>query len=398
VKKKIIIAVFIVLLFGAGILAYLGQREKREKELFYSGTIEATEADLSFQVSGRVSVIYADEGQAVQEGQVLAEIDKTEFEARYEAARANLELAEINHVRARLSLEISKKTLPLDVERAQAGVEALKAKLDELKTGFRQQEIKQARLSLSALKAALKESEKNRQRYETLFKKGIVSEKEYDLALLKYETTLKDYERAREQVDLLEEGFRSEDIRSLQAQLAEREAMLGQARANLRHIEMRQQDMESALAQVRAAEANLNLARTQWQQTELKSPRKGIVTTRSITAGEVALPNRIAMTLADLSVVDLKIFVAETEIGHIKPDQKVEVRVDSFPNRSFGGRVAYISPQAEFTPKIIQTRQERVKLVYLVKVQIPNPDLDLKPGMPADAWLIDGGQKKRVKG
>jgi len=91
--------------------------------------------------------------------------------------------------------------------------------------------------------------------------------------------------------------------------------------------------------------------------------------------------------MADLSRVDLKVFVGETEIGKIKPGQPVDVKTDTFPDKTYTGRVAFISPQAEFTPKIIQTHKERVKLVYLVKVSIPNPDLELKSGMPADAWF-----------
>jgi HlyD family secretion protein len=103
--------------------------------------------------------------------------------------------------------------------------------------------------------------------------------------------------------------------------------------------------------------------------------------------GEVVLPGREVMTLSDLSIVELKIFVDETEIGKIKPGQRAEVRVDTFPDKVYIGKVSFISPEGEFTPKIIQTHKERVKLVYLVKVSIPNQDMELKSGMPADAWF-----------
>jgi HlyD family secretion protein len=101
----------------------------------------------------------------------------------------------------------------------------------------------------------------------------------------------------------------------------------------------------------------------------------------------VVTPGREVLTLADLSRVDLKIFVDEKEIGKVKPGQRVDVRVDTFPDKVYEGYVSFISPEGEFTPKIIQTRKERVKLVYLVKVSIGNPNLELKSGMPADAWL-----------
>ena len=103
--------------------------------------------------------------------------------------------------------------------------------------------------------------------------------------------------------------------------------------------------------------------------------------------GEVVLAGREVFSLADLTKVELKIFVDETEIGKVKPGQKVEVRTDTFPDKRYNGNVSFISPEGEFTPKMIQTHKERVKLVYLVKVAIPNPHLELKPGMPADAWL-----------
>ena len=145
--------------------------------------------------------------------------------------------------------------------------------------------------------------------------------------------------------------------------------------------------MEAAKAQVQAAGAALELAEIQLRHTRLQAPFAGIITSRNVEPGEVVSPGREVISLADLSMVDLKIFVAETEIGKVKPGQKVEVKTDTFPDKVFPGHVAFISPEGEFTPKIIQTHKERVKLVYLVKITIANPNLALKTGMPADAWL-----------
>ncbi|MFA6344830.1 MAG: efflux RND transporter periplasmic adaptor subunit, partial [Syntrophales bacterium] len=118
-----------------------------------------------------------------------------------------------------------------------------------------------------------------------------------------------------------------------------------------------------------------------------RAPFAGIITSRNIEPGETVSPGREVLTLTDLAEVDLKIFINETEIGRVRPGQAADVRVDAFPDRVFRGTVTFVSPEGEFTPKIIQTKKERVKLVYLVKVKVPNPDLSLKPGMPADAWL-----------
>ena len=185
----------------------------------------------------------------------------------------------------------------------------------------------------------------------------------------------------------MKEGFRKETIKTSKARLAEGKAVLKQAESNLKKIETAEKDVEVARAQVEVARAGLELAETQLEYTRLLAPFSGIITSRNVEPGEVVSPGREVLSLTDLSVVDLKIFVGETEIGRVKPGQKVEVKIDTFPGKSHWGTVAYISPEGEFTPKIIQTHKERVKIVYLVKVNIPNPDYELKSGMPADAWL-----------
>jgi HlyD family secretion protein len=125
----------------------------------------------------------------------------------------------------------------------------------------------------------------------------------------------------------------------------------------------------------------------QLEYTKLKAPGPGIVTSKNVEPGEVVSPGEEVATVADLAAVTLKIFVDETEIGRVKPGQKADVSIDTFPGKTFSGSVAFISPEGEFTPKIIQTKKERVKLVYLVKVSIANPALEMKSGMPADARL-----------
>ena len=152
-------------------------------------------------------------------------------------------------------------------------------------------------------------------------------------------------------------------------------------------IEVKEKEVGAAQAHVRAAEASLRLAEVQLDFTRLKAPFQGIIASRNIEPGEVVSPGQEVISIADLTVVDLKIFIDETEIGNVKPGRSVDVKIDSFPNKIYKGKITFISPEAEFTPKIIQTQKERVKLVYLVKVAIPNADLELKPGMPADAWL-----------
>ena len=334
-KKKIIIIVFIVFFIGVGAFVYFGQRSNQQKELSYSGTIETTQAKLSFQVPGRVALVSIQEGQPVKINQILAELDRAEFASRSDQARANLDRAQKAKVQLETVLDISSRTLPAEVARATANV--------------------------AGVQDTLKDAEKNYKRYEELCSKGVVTEKERDSVKLVYEVA--------------------------KSKLTESESVLKLAQGNLARIDAAKQDIETSIAQINASKAALNQASIQFGYTQLKSPMDGIVTSRNIEPGETVNAGREVITISDLSRVDLKIFVDETEIGKIKPNQKVDVRVDTFPGKSYAGYVSFISPEGEFTPKIIQTKKERVKLVYLVKVSIVNSNFELKAGMPADALL-----------
>ncbi|MBU2252642.1 MAG: efflux RND transporter periplasmic adaptor subunit [Proteobacteria bacterium] len=386
-KKRIVIIVVLALLIGTGIFVYLGQQKARQGELYYSGTVEATQSHLAFQTGGRVLRVEVREGEAVVKDRLLAELDPAEFRSRLEQAKATLEKTLKNREQAETLLMVYQKTLPAEEARAEAGLRALKSQLNELKAGSRTQEIARAKQAMQGAASVMEDAKKNAARYETLFKRGTVSEKERDAVRLRYETALPEYERSRETYDLVREGSREETILTAEARVAEGEALLNQARSNLVRIEAAKREVEAAGSIVAAARSALDQTAIQLDYTQLKAPRAGIITSRSIEPGEVVTPGREVLTLSDLATVDLKLFIDETQIGKVKPGQEVEVRVDTFPDKTFAGRVTFISPEGEFTPKIIQTRKERVKLVYLVKVSIPNPQHELKSGMPADAWL-----------
>ena len=386
-KKVIILAVFLVLFVGVALLVFYGQWREKTAELYYSGTIEATESNLAFQVNGRVARVLVDDGQKAKKGDLLAELQRDEFESRKAQAEAKVKQARENLAKLQALLALYNETLPASVTRARANVAALRSRVRELETGYRSQEVAQARRTFEAARLTMANAKKDKVRYDKLFAKKIVSEKERDAMELRYETALKNYQKAKEALSLLTEGFRKESIQAARAKLAEGVAALRQAESNLRKITIASQDVKTAEAQLASARAALRLADTQLGYTRLLAPFSGIITSRDVEPGEVVTPGREVISIADLSQVDLKVFVGEEEIGKVKPGQKVSVKTDTFPDKTYEGRVSYISPEAEFTPKIIQTHKERVKLVYLVKVTLPNPDLELKSGMPADAWF-----------
>lgn len=386
-KKRLILIGFLTLFLAAGILVYWAQHKEHSAELYYSGSIEATQADLAFQVSGRVQAVRVEEGEPVDEGRVLAVLDRREFVARRDGAKAELRRAQENLKRLEHILVGLRSSLPAEVERAQAAVRGHQAQLEQLEAGYRSQEVERARLASQEARAAMEDARKDKGRFDRLFQQGIVAERDRDAADLRYEAALRRFERERASYALLKEGFRKEAIASARAKLAESRAALKQARGNLKQIEATEREVLAARAQVEAARAALSLAGIRLAYTELRAPFDGIVVSRNVELGEVVTPGQEVLSVADLSKVDLKIFVDETEIGKVKPGQAAHVKTDTFPSKTYVGRVSFISPEGEFTPKIIQTHKERVKLVYLVKITIPNPDMELKPGMPADAWF-----------
>ena len=386
-KKRIVIIVVLTLLIGTGLFVYRGQQNVRQGELFYSGTVEATQSHLSFQTGGRIVRVAVREGEAAAKDQLLAELDPAEFRTRIEQARANLDRSLKGQEQAETLLRVYEKSLPAEVARAEAGVRALDSQLDELRAGSRTQDVERAKQGMQSAASVTEDAKKNLARYENLFRKGTISEKELDAVRLRYDTALREYERGRETYDLAREGSRAETIRTGEARVAEGQAVLTQARSNLPRVDAAKREVEAGRAAVAATRAALDQAAIQMDYAQLKAPGPGIITSRNVEPGEVVTPGREVLTLSSLATVDLKIFVDETEIGKVKPGQKAEVRIDTFPDKTFAGTVTFISPEGEFTPKIIQTKKERVKLVYLVKISIPNPRFELKSGMPADAWL-----------
>ncbi len=334
-KKKAIILTFFGLFLAAAIFVYVAKEKNRQDELFFSGTIEATDSQLAFQVRGIVRDVLVSEGQAVKPGALLAVLDDSEYQAALGQAAANVEAARKTLSKIEATLTLLKESLPADIDRARAAVESAGAVYEEAK--------------------------RNLERYEALFEIKAVSEQDRDAMKRHHDTAL--------------------------AGLAESRAALRQAESGLKKIDATEEERQAAMAQIEALEATRRLAEIQLGHTRLTAPFEGIVTSRNVEPGEVVTAGREVLTESDLSRVDLKIYVNETDLGYVHPGQAVDVKIDTFPGKTYRGTVSYISPEGEFTPKIIQTRKERVKLVYLVKVSIPNERLELKTGMPADAWL-----------
>ncbi len=290
-----------------------------------SGTVEATEADLGFQIAGRIEAVRVHEGERVRRGQELARLDRTELLARRRAAKAQ--------------------------------VEAARARLAELERGFRSEEVAQGRAALDAARQRLDDAQRDLERTRRLFEGGAVSRELLDKHQTAYQVAKAEYERAKEALEILETGPRAERI-------AAQRALLAQA--------------EAALAQIDAA---LEFA-------VIRAPFDGVVTVRHREPGEAVAPGTPVVTLMNPDDRWVRIFVPADRVGRLTLGQPAVITGDAYPGRTYEGEVVFISDEAEFTPRNVQTPEERVKLVHRVKVRITgDPGFDLKPGLAADVRL-----------
>lgn len=367
------------LVLAAGLFGYRGliNDQAAPRSLHVTGTIEATQVEVTAKYSGRITALPVQEGSAVLKGQLLVTLDDAELQA--DVARLD---AALRTARAQLQ-DLLAGARKEEIEEAKAAVARARAQLEDLRAGSRPQELEQARSSLRAATATREWADADLKRAEELLAKGLIAQADRDRARQAYAVALGQEQSAREQLRLLEAGPREKQVEAAQAQL----------KAALDHLELlqagpRPQQVEVARAQVREAEAALNQAEARWREMRIVAPISGVVLRKNLEVGETATPGVSILTLIDPKDLWLRAYVPETEAGRIKVGQTARISIDAFPDRRFSSRLSEIASAAEFTPKNVQTQKERVNLVFRVKISVQNPESVLKPGLPADAEIV----------
>jgi HlyD family secretion protein len=388
--KKRIILFALFLLMAAGFVFYLIKNQKVTEEggIRVSGTIELTEVDCAFRISGMIEELRFEEGDSVKEGELIARLHDRELRDRRNKAEASLRTEESRVRQFLIAIELEQRNSRGLIAQARANVAAAQARLKELLAGSRRQEIEEARAEMDRARSELQKVTFEWERAQRLFASQTISKREWDTAKAAFEMAQAQYERAREQYDLVKEGPRKETIEAARSKEAEARAALQVAEATTLKVEELKQELETTRARVEMARAELDLAETLMGEARLYAPISGVVLSKNMERGEIALPGSSVLTLGDLKKVWLRAYINETDLGRIKLGQPVEVFTDTYPGKGYPGRIAFISDKAEFTPKQIQTQEERVKLVYRIKIDIDNPLMELKSGMPADARII----------
>jgi len=375
-KRRLMVLLPAVLLVA--VLAYLILgRSNDGRVIRVSGNIEVTDAEVSFKILGRVEARLVDEGEMVRAGQTIARLDSAELAQEVAARRA-----EMQAVQAALA-ELEAGSRPEEIAQAEASAQQAKARLDEMLAGSRPEELSAAEAVLRRAKAEAERARLDAERYEGLYKKEIVSAQQYDLARTAYETALARQREAEEQYKLVKEGPRKEQIEQARAAWLQ-----AQERFVLVKKGPRQETIEQARARLQQAKEGLAVSETRLGYATLTSPLAGVVLSKNVEPGEFVAAGTPIVTVGDLENVWLRAYINETDLGRVKVGQPVRVTTDTYPDKRYEGRVSFIAAQAEFTPKSVQTEKERVKLVYRIKVDIRNPNMELKPGMPADAEIL----------
>ncbi|MGD2044899.1 MAG: efflux RND transporter periplasmic adaptor subunit [Gemmatimonadota bacterium] len=328
-KKRIGVLIPLLVLVAVAAWYFTRNGDGRGDMLFASGTVEATDADLGFQAPGRVESIAVREGDEVTAGQEIARLDARELDAALGAANAQLSAAQ--------------------------------ARLTELESGSRPQELATAEAAARSAAQRADEARRNAERARTLFDGGAISRQAMDQAATALEVAVAAQEQAEEQLALVREGPRAETIHA-------QRALVEQARAN-------------------ATRAEATLA-----NAVVTAPFAGVVTERHREPGETVQPGAPVLTILDPSDRWVRIYIREDQIGLVQLGLAADIVSDSYPDHTYEGEVIFIGSEAEFTPRNVQTREERTKLVYPVKVRITgDPDFELKPGVPADVTLRSAG-------
>jgi multidrug resistance efflux pump len=373
--RKIILGIGLVASLAAALGCWwlLGERGTG---LRLQGTVEVQEVRLGSKIGGRVAAVLIREGDLVQAGQVLVQLEAPELEAQREQllARVQAKSAALEKMRSGARAE--------EREAAEAAAEAAQARYERLKAGSRKEDIRQAEAELKREEATLAVAQNEFRRIEWTFSRNASTAAEYDSAKAEDGRSVARVAAARARLDLLVAGSRQEDIDEAAAELK-------RARANALLLQNgnRSEDIAEAEATLADARGKLHEVEAQLREATLRAPEQAVVEVLGVRKGDLVTPNQIIVRVLRAEDLWVKVFVPETDLGRVRLGQKVEVSVDGYPGKRFAGTIEQIAAESEFTPRNVQSAEERRHQVFGVKVRVANPDGMFKSGMAAEVTM-----------
>ena len=373
--KSILVATVVLTVVGLGAGFYwpFGYSERLRR---LPGVVEIQEVRLSSKVGGRVARVVVAEGDLVQAGQPLVYLDVPELQAQYEQARARLQAAEADLEKAMNGARCEEKAA------AKAAMEAARARWQRLKAGSRLEEIEQAESELAAAEADLKVAQRDWDRAARLYPRQAISDADRDTALASVDRSQGRASAARARLKLLQAGSRPEEIAEAAAELARAQANLDLLLAGTRSEDIAQAQARVAELKAKVRELEINL-----QEAVVLAPEPAVVEVLSVRKGDIVAPNQPVVRVLRAEDLWIKVYVPETDLGKVRLGQQVQVVIDSFPDKQFTGIVQQVASESEFTPRNVQSADERRHQVFAVKVRVANPEGVFKSGIAADVLM-----------
>jgi HlyD family secretion protein len=374
-RRTVIAAVFASvfgLVMGYSLWNYAGNRDS----FMISGIIEADDIHVDSRLGGRVLKVVAREGETVKAGEPLVLLEPDELNASLAEAEANLRQMETKYAQLHAGYRTE------EIEQAEAATKQAQAELDHLISAPCRQELDQAAADRAAAKTSLEKSSKTAERMEELSKRGLIARREAEDTAAKAEEAEQKVKTLRQRYDHLLAGTRPEEIERVKQRVAETDARLRQLRAGYRKEEIAQ-----AKSALEAARAKVRLSRAELDETVIKAPADALVETLDLESGDLITAGKPIATLLRTGSLRVRAYLPETRLRFVQTGDKVSIRVDSFPDRTFSGVVRRIQRQGEVGPAKTQSPEERVAQVFPTEVVIDDPDHVLRPGMSADVAI-----------
>jgi multidrug resistance efflux pump len=368
-----------ILVVASGAAWFFGPFRSHRNTLVLAGTVEIQEVRLGSKIGGRVESVSVREGERVKKDQELVRFATPELDAQREQLRAKLRAAEADLLKARRGPRVEEK------DEAKAAVASAQAKYDRLKNGWREEERRQAKSEAEAADADLVQAKAEFERIDQLSKTGggaAVTKSEYDLAKGLRDRAQKRYDAATAHYDMMMNGSRPEDI-------AEAAAELARAKAKSTMLENGTREEDIALAEANVAETKGKLAEVEVnrQEAAVVAPGPAVVDVLSVRTGDLIPPNQPVIRILRDDDLWVKVFVPETELGKVHLGDKCEATVDAYPGRKLPGVIDQIASVSEFTPRNVQSIDERKHQVFAIKVKVDNREGIFKSGMAAEVTI-----------
>ena len=365
----------VVVAIGAVLATALALSQNREEPLKVSGFIESDEIRIGSRVGGRVAKVHVDEGTVVKKGDVLVELEPFDLLERLAQAQAELAAREADFERLSAGYRVEEKA------QARAQLDQQLSRQKKLETGPRKQEIAAAQAELRLAKSQFELATLQHTRAKSLVQSNALTRDEYDEAANKLSAAQETVSVKQENLNLLLEGTREEDLQEARAQTAEAEQLF-----KLREAGFRSEEVAAAKATLDAAKAAVRIIESQVEELKVTAPSEAVVEAIDLQPGDLVGLNAPVVTLADRSRLWVRAYLPENRLS-FQEGAKVRVTVDSLEGQSFAAHLTFVARQGEYRPGNVQTPEERSKQVFRIKVQLDEGLDKLRPGMVADVWF-----------